>query len=99
MTSLVNLVLKFQMILCKNSTIFCLKNVRSFCCAKAPHNFSAENITAVDLVSTVGLDKSSTNDLEQQALFSCPASSHACSVLPQKLFYFSIASLLNGGLY
>ena len=31
---------------------FCRKNVRSFCGAKVPFNFSAKNIAAVDYVST-----------------------------------------------
>ena len=40
------------------------KPVRSFCIAKAPHNFfQQKKITAIDFVSTVRLNKSSTDDL------------------------------------
>ena len=38
------------------------KNVRSFCSAKAPHNFSAKNITTIDFVSTIRLNKFSSID-------------------------------------
>ena len=52
--SLVNETFNFQMYcMQKNSGNFCLKNVRSFCSAKAPYNFSAKNITADDFMSNV----------------------------------------------
>ena len=42
--------------------IFCRKIWKDFCSAKAPHNFSAKDIIAVDFVGTVRLNISSTND-------------------------------------
>ena len=41
----------------------------SFCSAKAPHNFSAKNITAVDFVSTVRLNESSAYDFVKLLMF------------------------------
>ena len=41
---------------------FLQKNVRSFCSARAPHNFSAKNVTEIDFVSSVRPNESSTND-------------------------------------
>ena len=58
-----NVVNEKKHIIHTNTAIFAEKNVRSFCSAKAPHNFSAKNnITATDFVSTVTPNKSSTND-------------------------------------
>ena len=54
MVSLVNKTLKYQMY--ETLTHFLpKKNVRSFCSAKASHNFSAKNITTIDIVGTVRL--------------------------------------------
>ena len=43
----------------KSTTIFLLKKYEEL---KVPYNFSAKNISAVDFVSTVRLNKSSSND-------------------------------------
>ena len=44
---------QFIRIICENTVIFCWKNVSSFCSAKAPHNFSAKNITIIIFSSPV----------------------------------------------
>ena len=59
---LVNEMLKFQMYYLQEYYHFLPKNVRSFCSAKVPYSFSAKHIAKVDFVSTIRLDKSSTND-------------------------------------
>ena len=48
MTLLVNKMLNFKHIIQKSLYHFLLINVSSFCCAKATHNFSANNITIID---------------------------------------------------
>ena len=46
-TSLVNFWLKFQALYLKHANIFCWKNVRSFCIAKASLNFSTKNKSVI----------------------------------------------------
>ena len=63
-TLLVNETVIFKRIIDKRikHSIFCQNNARNSCSAKVPYNFSAKTITAVDFVSTVRLNKSSTNN-------------------------------------
>ena len=56
---LVNEILHFQMYCTQKHCHLLLKKCEEL---KAPHNFSAKNITAIDFVSTVRLNKPLTND-------------------------------------
>ncbi|MEW8487457.1 MAG: hypothetical protein AB2705_19945 [Candidatus Thiodiazotropha sp.] len=47
------------------TAIFCQKDVRSFSSAKAFHNFSAKNITTIDLEKAGRLNESVTNNFIQ----------------------------------
>ena len=50
------------------TAIFDRKNVRNFFSAKAPHNFSAKNVTAVNFISTIRLDEFSTSGFVTQTM-------------------------------
>ena len=61
---LVTETLNFQTYRTSKHCHFLLKKImRSFCTAKALNNFFEKNITTIDLVSTVRLNKFLTNDL------------------------------------